>query len=99
MLLIGFTWIILPTIASLVIGLFIRGGRWEDHGPTVMMLTATGAFFGGTVGAAIADGVLGYNWSSGSNPTLGLTLSLLGALAAFAMYVFDVRRYRSQHAS
>ena len=99
MLLIGFMWIFVSTAAAILVKPFFPGGRWEDHGPTVMMVTATASFFAGSLGAVIADGVLGYNWSSGEDPWLGVILSVVGGAVAFGAYVIDARRNPREYAS
>lgn len=91
MILIGFTWVFVATAAALLITPVTRG-RWEDHGPTVMMVAATGSFFGGMLGAAISNGIDGYGPASGTPATLGVLLSIAGGLAGFVAYVVDVKK-------
>ena len=42
MILIGFSWIIIACLAGAVITKVLPG-KWEDHGPAVIMLAGTGA--------------------------------------------------------
>jgi hypothetical protein len=91
MILIGFTWVILSTVLSLIVKMVLPG-RWEDHGPNAMLVTAAGAFMGGILGGILYDGINGYGPPSNSEATVGVVLSILGGLVAFAGYAVDVRR-------
>ena len=97
MLLIGFTWIFIAVAAGLVAPYVFRG-PWAEHGPTAMFAASVGAFLGGSVGAAISAGPHGYTSVSEMPTTLGLTLSVVGGIVAFAMYVADVRMNPDRYA-
>ena len=91
MLLIGFIWVLLPTLAAMVVRSVIPG-RWETHGPTVMLVTATGAFFGGILGGLLYGGIDGYGPPNNNYAILGVVLSIVGGVVAFGAYAADVRR-------
>jgi hypothetical protein len=91
MILIGFTWVIVSTLAAVLVKVAVPG-RWETHGPTVMIATAVGAFGGGTLGALLYDGINGYGPPSNGAATLGVVLSVVGGLGAFLAYAVDARR-------
>jgi len=97
MLLIGFTWIFIAMAAGLAAPYVFRG-PWADHGPTAMFAASFGAFLGGSVGAAFSAGPHGYTSESAMPTTLGLTLSLLGGIVAFAVYAMDVRMNPDRYA-
>jgi len=90
MLLIGFSWILIPCLAGMIITKVVPGA-WDHRGPTVIMLTAVAAAFTSMLGILITEGINGYGPPTGS-PWFGLGLSFLGALVAFVAYVADVRR-------
>jgi hypothetical protein len=91
MLLIGFTWIMMSAIAGCLITFFVPG-RWEDRGPTVMMLVAVGACFAGMLGIVATEGINGYGPASNMASATGIGISALGGLIAFIAYVVDVKR-------
>lgn len=92
MLLIGFAWVIVSTVASLAVK-FVVPGRWEDHGPTVMMVVATGSFFGGCVAAVpFHDSLLGTGPASTAAATYGVVGSIVGGLVCFIGYAVDARK-------
>jgi hypothetical protein len=91
MLLIGFTWIFIAMAAGLVAPYVFRG-PWAEHGPAAMFAASVGAFLGGSVGAALSAGPVGYTSTSEMPTTLGLIFSVVGGALAFGMYAADARR-------
>jgi uncharacterized membrane protein YsdA (DUF1294 family) len=57
-----------------------------------MFAASVGAFLGGSIGAAMSAGPHGYTSTSEMPTALGLTLSIVGGVLAFAMYAADARR-------
>ena len=56
MLLIGFVWVIFATAASVLIKAILPG-RWEDHGPTVMVVAAAGSSLTAMGGLLLLEGL------------------------------------------
>lgn len=94
MLLIGFVWVILATVISIVIKAIIPG-RWEDHGPTVMMVAAAGSSLTAMGGMLVLEGLDSVGPPNTAEASIGIGLSLLGGLGAVALYAVDARRRQS----
>ena len=94
MILIGFSWIIIACLAGALVTKVLPG-KWEDHGPAVIMLAGTGAAFAGMFGVLVFEGVNSFTPST-SHSGVGLALSALGGLAGFGAYVMDVKRQQAQ---
>jgi hypothetical protein len=95
MLLIGFSWIMMSALAGCVITKVLPG-RWEDRGPTVMMLVGVAACFAGMLGIMATEGINAYGPASNMAAATGLGISALGGLIAFVTYVMDVKRSEAQ---
>lgn len=91
MLLIGFSWVLIGTVAGVVAKLLIPG-RWEDAGPVAMMTATLGAFLGGGVAVLAVEGPRGYGPPTMAGWELGLIGSLIGGAIGFAVYAVDARR-------
>lgn len=94
MILIGFSWIIIACLAGAVITKVLPG-KWEDHGPAVIMLAGTGAALTGMFSILLIEGINSFTPST-SHSGLGLALSALGGLFGFMFYVMDVKRQQAQ---
>jgi len=91
MLLIGFVWVLLATAISIVIKAIVPG-RWEDHGPTVMVVAAAGSSLTAMGGMLVLDGLNSAGPPSTAEASIGVGLSLLGGLGAVGLYAVDARR-------
>lgn len=91
MILIGFVWVILSTLLSVAIKAVLPG-RWEDHGPTVMVVAAAGASITSMTGLLLVDGINSYDPAPSPAAAFGVGLSILGGLGAVGAYVVDARR-------
>jgi len=91
MLLIGFVWVLFSTAMSVVIKAIVPG-RWEDHGPTVMVVAAAGASLTSMTGMMFLNGLDGYGPPNTADATIGVALSILGGLGAVGLYAVDARR-------
>jgi drug/metabolite transporter (DMT)-like permease len=93
MLVIGFSWIIIACLAGAVITKILPG-KWEDHGPAVIMLSGTGAALTGMLAILALEGINSFT-PSNANSAVGVTLSALGGLVGFVFYVMDVKRQKA----
>lgn len=91
MLLIGFVWVIFATVISVVIKAFVPG-RWEDHGPTIMVVAAAGSSLTSITGLLVLDGLNSAGPSNSAEATVGVVLSIVGGLIAVGLYVVDTRQ-------
>lgn len=91
MLLIGFVWVLFATAASVFIKAIVPG-RWEDHGPTIMVVAAAGSSLTAMGGLLVLEGLNSAGPPSSAEAAIGVGLSLLGGIGAVGLYAVDARR-------